>query len=455
MKKTITIIGSGYVGTTLAAILANSGYKTYALDIDQNKIDTLKQGKSFFYELGLDSLIKSGIESQNLLPTTSYEEAVPDADIIFSCVGTPDNPDGSSNLSYVFAAIKEASNLMKSGAIYVQRSTVPVGTGRKNIEIVMENNPNLEFNYVSNPEFLRESSAVYDTLNPSRIVVGGDDSSSLDEVIELFKKIHEFAVTLESSDFSQFANTYGDKLETFEPTYVKTKLESAELIKVTANAFLATKISFANSIAKLSDKFDADVNEVMDGIGFDNRIGRAFLYAGLGWGGGCFPKDVSGLSSTFEEAGISSPIINAIKDVNYAMPSFVISKLKEKVDRGKVAILGLSFKPGTSDCRKSPAILLAENLIENGYEVQAYDPKGMEEAKHEGLNSSVELKNSLNETVSGADIVVLATEWPEFLNADWANIQSQMNGNILIDGRNRLSRRDMEQIGFEYIGIGR
>jgi UDPglucose 6-dehydrogenase len=451
--ETITIVGSGYVGTTLAAILASSGYKTYALDIDQNKINILKQGKSFFFELGLDELIRRGVESGNFIPTTSYEEAIPEADIIFSCVGTPDNADGSSNLSYVFSAVESSAKLAKQGVIYVQRSTVPVGTGRKNIELFKKNNPELDFHYVSNPEFLREGAAVYDTINPNRVVVGGDNTSALDQVLNVFKNIEKFAKILDTSDFSEFAGTYVEDSELNKVEYIKTGQESAELIKVTSNAFLATKISFANSIAMLADKHNADVNEVMDGVGFDKRIGRAFLYAGLGYGGGCFPKDVSGLISAFEEAGINNPILDGVAEVNYEMPKYFMSKIQSELPSGKIAVLGLSFKPGTSDTRKSQSIALANMLVEKGYEVTAYDPEGEEEAKVD-LHEKVNLNDGFKEAVKDVDAIVIGTEWPEFINADWSEIKNFMKGNLVFDGRNRLDSVKLERLGFKYVGIG-
>lgn len=275
---TITVLGAGYVGLTTAALLAHAGYKVFVVEPNQDRLKVIKSGKSFFYEEGLDDVIRLAINSNNLIPTDSYEESVPLSKFIFSCVGTPDNPDGSSNLSYVFAAAKQSATLAQTDAVYIQKSTVPVGTGRK-VEAIF-NDTNAKINYISNPEFLREGTALSDTLFFDRVVVGGDDKQAVDDVMKVYMELENFR--------DHIAHIAKIPVGPRGDQYIATTLNSAELIKVTSNAFLALKISFANSIAKLADKADADVVEVMNAVGADTRIGRAFLNAGRGYGGGCF-----------------------------------------------------------------------------------------------------------------------------------------------------------------------
>lgn len=458
MKKTITIIGSGYVGLTTAAALSNTGYKVFALDVDEKKISIIKSGKSHFYEVGLDNLVKKGIDSRMLIPTTSYEEAIPSSDIIFSCVGTPDNLDGSHNMNFIYSAAEGYAKFAKNGSIYVQKSTVPVGTGKLLVEFIAGKNPKLKFTYVSNPEFLREGSALFDTLNMDRIVVGGEDMDSLDEIVSIHRDIAKLGSSLNQDEISIFANVYKTclnqySIDKFEERVVRTSLASAELIKVTANAFLSLKISFANSIAMLCDKVDADVNEVMNGVGADARIGRSFLYAGLGYGGGCFPKDVSGLVSVSEDHGVDNKIMKSAVDINEGMVDFVLQKILAASPR-KVGVLGLSFKPGTSDVRKSPAIRLVNKLINSKIDVSAYDPQAMEEAVHDLKNPEI-CVNEPNDVFRDSNVVVIATDWPEFMDYDWKALRTLMKGNLLVDGRNLLNKEQMKNMGFKYVGVGR
>ena len=444
--KKIAVIGSGYVGTTTAAFLANAGYEVVALDIDSKKVDTLNSGKSPFYEIGLDELISSGVNKKTLLATASYEEAITDADIVISCVGTPDNPDGSSNLEYVFSAAKTAAPFLKNGAVYVQKSTVPVGTGRKVIKLL----PTHAY-YVSNPEFLREGTAVYDTLLFDRIVVGGEHTDALEKVQELYKAIQNSASEISKT----CGGIAGDEVKDHSGKYISTTLESAELIKVTANAFLALKISFANSIAKLSDETGADVNGVIDGIGADKRIGRAFLNAGRGYGGGCFPKDVSGLISSALEYGVDMPIMTAATDVNESMAGYIVEKTKKQLDNlsGKrVAVLGLAFKSGTSDARKSPAVKIANFLKSEGAIVSAYDPEANHEAR-EDLDKEIRLYDSVEQALGNVEMVFVATDWPEFKDLAWLKDSGKLKA--VVDCMNCLNKDILEEQNITYIGVGR
>ena len=445
---TITVLGTGYVGLTTAVLLTHAGYTVYAVEPHKDRLDVIKQGRSFFYEAGLDPIVKSALDSGRFIPTDSYQDSVPNSDIVFSCVGTPDNPDGSSNLTYVFGSAEQAGELMKPGALYVQKSTVPVGTGAK-LEAKF-NELAKDIKYVSNPEFLREGTALEDTLLFDRVVVGGSDAAAVQTVLDVYRQLEQHRSEILTIAGLESRDTKGE--------YIATGLSSAELIKVTANAFLALKISFANSIAKLADKSGADVVEVMDAVGADKRIGRAFFNAGRGYGGGCFPKDVSGLIASGLDYGVDLEIVQATKLVNDQMPGYVAEKLQDALGgtlTGKrVSVLGLAFKAGTSDARRSPGIALANLLASSGAVVNAYDPKASEEAAHD-LVSEVHLTKELNVCLAQSEAIVLATDWPEFTTMS-ANDYAQMtDARIIVDAVNALPKDDFVQAGFAYLGVGR
>ncbi len=445
---TITVLGTGYVGLTTAALLAHSGYTVYAVEPNAERLNVIKQGRSFFYETGLDPVIKAALESGRFIPTDSYEDSVSHSDIVFSCVGTPDNPDGSSNLTYVFAAAEEAGNLMKPGTIYVQKSTVPVGTGSAILR--QFESSGRDVTYVSNPEFLREGTALEDTLFFDRVVAGGADKASVDRVLDVYRELERSSVAI--------AKLAGVTPQQSAKEYIATELPSAELIKVTANAFLALKISFANSIAQLADKSGADVVEVMDAVGADKRINRAFFNAGRGYGGGCFPKDVSGLIASGLAHGVELDLVQATKTVNDSMPGYVAEKLQDALGgdlTGKhIAILGLAFKAGTSDARRSPGIALANLLIKRGAVVNAYDPKAAHEAANE-LVSEVNLTERLNECLTQSEAIVITTDWPEFVDLPPAQYAELTEARIMLDAVNALSKQDFIDAGFTYLGVGR
>ena len=445
---TVSVIGAGYVGLTTATLLAEAGYTVYLVEINPSRLETVKSGKSFFFEEGIDALIKHAIDSKKLLPTDSFANSIPKSDVVFSCVGTPDNPDGSSNLSYVFSAAEEAAKYFKDCVVYVQKSTVPVGTGGK-IEDLFKKQTSKEVYYVSNPEFLREGTAISDTLGFDRIVAGGTDAMAVDRVLNLYK-------TLEANR-DKIAKRAGITFTAHQGDYIQTNRNSAELIKVTANAFLALKISFANSIAKLADHTGADITEVMDAVGADRRIGRAFLNAGRGYGGGCFPKDVSGLISSATDHGVDLPIMTAASEVNESMPGYIANKAQEKLEtlKGKkIAVLGLAFKAGTSDARRSPGVNLANILSHDGAEVFVYDPEANEEAR-EDLRKSVNICDSLATAVKDMDAVAVTTNWPELKQIDLKNLKKQMNGNLFIDAMNCYSPEAIKKHGFTYVGVGK
>lgn len=438
----IVIIGSGYVGTTAAAIFSVSGHNVTAIDIDIMKVHSLNNGVAPFYEKGLNELISEGTQKGALRATTTYE-SIKDADVVFSCVGTPDNPDGSSNLSYVFDTAKEAAKHLKEGAIFVQKSTVPVGTGRKVMELLPDYTP-----YVSNPEFLRESTAVYDTVMFDRVVTGGDNEAANQTILDIHR-----SVEANSEDIARIAGVQYKEGHT--GVYTSTQLESAELIKVTANAFLALKISFANSIAKLSDVTGADIQEVMSSVGEDWRIGKAFFNAGRGYGGGCFPKDVAGLISSAENFGVDISIMKAAAEVNEGMSDYVIEKVSKAipVSGENITVLGLSFKSGTSDTRKSPSIKIANSLSESGANVRVFDPQANEEARPE-LNGSIHIAGSLEDALQGAKVVIVATDWSEFQDLhEWVDFAPEMT--VLVDAVNCLDKSAVRELDVEYISVGR
>lgn len=446
-NPTITVLGAGYVGLTTAAAFSHSGFTVYVVEPNAQRLSTIKKGKAFFYEEGMDELVGASVKSGKLIPTDSYEECVPKSDFVFSCVGTPDNPDGSSNLTYVFSSAETAAKLMKPGAIYVQKSTVPVGTGRKVMTLFEKLGKKIP--YVSNPEFMRESTAIYDTLYFDRVVTGSDNLEAAEKVLNVYRQLEAHR--------DQIAALAGVATSTLAGPYVATKLNSAELIKVTANAFLALKISFANSVAMLADKAGADIVEVMDIVGADQRIVRAFLNAGRGYGGGCFPKDVSGLISSGLEHGVNLEIMEAAQAVNQAMPGYIVEKLREalggSLDGKKVAVLGLAFKAGTSDARRSPGIAIANILSGAGAQVTAYDPQARDEAAEE-LDGGITQHATLEEAAKNTDAIIVATEWPELVGYP-ASSYAKLTSGVFVDAVNKFTPDDIRAAGLTYIGVGR
>jgi len=458
--KTISIIGTGYVGLTFASILSNIGYKVYTVDIDENKINTVKSGKSYFFEPGLDRFIEIGIKSGNLIPTTSYKDAIPESDVVFICVGTPATEDGSSDLSYVFESAKEIALNAKKDLIVVQKSTVPVKTSRETKRILDKNNTNgVNIEILSNPEFLREGSAIFDTLFFDRVVIGGKKEASL-KVAEIYSKIDDFARTLDIKEFNEYAflnisSKYIENIPEFSKRLVLIdNIESSELIKVTSNSFLALKIAFANTVARICDKTGADSKSVFDGVGMDNRIGRAFLYPGLGYGGDCFPKDVAGMIDTASSFDVNFGILHEVVNVNKTQTYFVIDKIKRMIGTDdlhdvKIAVLGLSFKAGTSDIRKSPSIRLIDKLLKQGAVIKAFDPRAIDNSKKVLEHNNLEYADNIEDVFDGVDIIVVATEWKEFIDFDYSNIINKMNKPIFLDVKGIMDLEKMRKIGFK------
>jgi UDPglucose 6-dehydrogenase len=457
----ISIIGVGYLGLTTASVLANSGFRVYALDINSDVVNTIKTGKAHFYEPGLDELVKKAIDSGNLIPTTDYSLAIPDSDISFVCVDTVGLEDGSLSIRSVEAAVKSLSEYMKQNHIVVIKSTVPAGT-HQIIKNILDNKNQGKYNYVSKPEFLAEGSAVFDTMFPDRIIIGTDSDFAYQKLYEVFEQVDEWARGVDVSIYTKFSKTYRSKLSNqvaFSQRVLRVSVESAELIKVTSNSFLALKISFANMIGRLADKTGGNVNEIMDGVGADPRIGRDFLYAGLGWGGGCFPKDVKGLIKSGTDHGCDFSILESAYDLNDNQTEVYIQKISDVLGDGfldsTIGVLGLSFKPGTDDIRLSPSTKLVEKLSPLVKQVRVIDPKSLDRARDFLSNlSNIHYSKSIDDLFEGLDIVVLATEWPEYLTLDFKKYGEFMKAKILVDTRNRLNREEIHKAGFTFISVG-
>ncbi|MCD6312261.1 MAG: UDP-glucose/GDP-mannose dehydrogenase family protein [Thaumarchaeota archaeon] len=442
MKK-VSVVGLGYVGLTFSACLASKGFKVYGVEVDEEKRKLISEGRSPIYEEGLDDLLREAVLSGFLKVTRSFHEAITNSEITFICVGTPSSQDGSVDLTQVESASREVGEALRNKSSYhlvVVRSTVPPGTTEGLVKGLLESGSGkrcgLEIGLCFSPEFLREGKAVEDTLNPDRIVIGAIDERSGKYLMEFYRSF------------------YSDKL----PQMIITNLVNAELIKYANNAFLAMKISFANMIARLCEKLPgADVNMVMDGIGLDKRIGRAFLGAGLGWGGSCFPKDTRGLISFAEKLGVDLKLVKASVEVNEEQVDHAVSIAERMLSglKGKtISILGLAFKPGTDDVRESRAIKLVKKLLEKGARVKAHDPKAIENAR-KILGDAVEYARSIEECLRSSDLCILATEWPEYKMLRMEALLRLMRNPALLDCRRIYDPKDFQGIKFAAIGFGK
>ena len=452
----VTVVGTGYVGTVTGACLAYLGHRVTCVDTDQGKIERLRSGDPVIYEPGLAELLALAIGRGGIDFETDLTEPVRQSDAIFIAVGTPPLPSGESNLAYLEAAARGIGAAMDTSRyrVVINKSTVPVGSG--NLvgalirEGVAESAGTVEFSVASNPEFLREGSAIHDSLYPDRIVLGTEDERSLQVLRELYRPLAE-----QKFDAPAFAP---------RPPHVKkaplvtTSLTSAEMIKYSANAFLAMKIGFANEIANICERVGAEVTEVMTGIGLDARIGTGFLNAGIGWGGSCFGKDISSLLHTAAEYGYHPQLLDASITVNRLQRQVVIQKLQEKlfILKGRtIAILGLAFKPNTDDLRDAPSLQIAEKLIKLGARVRVYDPVAMPACQEHHPELKVHYCSSAMQAAEHADALLLVTEWPEFGQLDLADVAKRMKTRVLVDGRNLFSPEAARAAGFEYAGIGR
>ncbi len=431
----IAVIGTGYVGLVSGACFSEFGVNVTCVDKDAGKIDRLKAGEIPIYEPGLEQLVQSNARAGRLSFTTDLAEAVAGVDAVFIAVGTPSRRgDGHADLSYVFAAAEEVAKALTGYAVIVTKSTVPVGTGRKVAAILRGIRPEGSFDVASNPEFLREGSAIGDFMRPDRVVIGTETERAREIMRGLYRPL--FLI---------------------ETPIVFTAIETAELIKYAANSFLATKISFINEIADLCEKVGADVQDVAKGIGLDGRIGGKFLHAGAGYGGSCFPKDCLALVRTAQEAGAPITIIEQVVQVNDArkrkMADKIIKACGGSVAGKTLAVLGLTFKPNTDDMREAPSLTILPALQEAGAEVRAFDPEGMTEARH--LLPGIELAENAYDAMTGADAVVLLTEWNEFRALDLDRVRGLLKTPTIIDLRNVYKPAEMAAAGFFYFSIGR
>jgi len=430
MRK-ISVIGVGYVGLVTAACFSDLGNHVIALDVDEKRIAGLKRGEMPIYEPGLEELVQRNVEAGRLAFTTSYKEALKDCEFVFICVGTPSGVDGDADLKYVESAAKSIAENMQAPLIVINKSTVPVGTGDWVAEIITRAEPKpIDFWVVSCPEFLREGSAIADFMSPHRTVLGSLHREAADKVAQLHLPLRA--------------------------PIVITDLRTAEMIKYASNAFLATKISFINEIADICESLGADVKEVAAGMGFDPRIGKYFLEAGLGYGGSCFPKDVKALAFMAEEMGHEPRILNSVMTVNGLRREMVFNRLKNIIGdlKGKtIGLLGLAFKWNTDDMRDAPSVDIAEALLNAGAKVRGYDPVAMEAAKE--LLPKVDMARDAYDLADGADALVVVTEWNEFKNLDLERIRNSMRQPIILDGRNIYQPEQMRKLGFTYQGIGR
>lgn len=450
----VAILGTGYVGLTTGVCLAYIGHDVVCLDTVEAKIESLRAGKIPIFEPGLEELMHEA--SEKLTFTTDYSQAVPGAEVIFIAVGTPPQADGSPDLRYLRAAAEGiGEHLAGSFAVVVNKSTVPIGSGnwvealiRASYERHHGERADGKFAVASNPEFLREGTALYDTLYADRIVIGGDNPRVLEMMYTLYRPL---------IDQSFAAPPFLPRpAECAAIPIVSSDLASAELIKYAANAFLALKISFINEIGSLAERVGADVREVARGIGLDTRIGPRFLQSGLGWGGSCFGKDTSALVSTAAEYGLSMPIVNAAREVNNRQRVRVIEKLlaELRILKGRtVSLLGLAFKPDTDDLRDAPAIDIAKKLIQHGAIVQAHDPVAMDRFRKEHADLQVTLVDSPAQLFDRADAVLLVTEWKAYQQLDWGALKPAMRTPLIVDGRSFLDREEMEAAGYKFVTI--
>jgi nucleotide sugar dehydrogenase len=444
MGKRIAVIGSGYVGSVVAACLAHVGHQVIGVESDAAKLQQLSSGVAPFHEPGLDPLIMAGVSDGSLRFTSDFQDAMANSDVVFVCVGTPPGPDGEADTSAIRGVARSIARNLTHYHVIVTKSTVPIGTGywlASLIEDIAGPEGRDRFGVVSNPEFLREGNAVQDFLHPDRVVLGSDDPRALQIATDMYRPILEQQIP-------------GDVGHREVVPLLQTKLTTAEMIKYASNAFLATKISFANEIARLCDFVGADITEVTAGMGLDTRIGGRFLDAGLGWGGSCFGKDLSALVSTAEEYGYRPRILEGSIAVNQSQRKYVVDELLRQLKtlRGtKICILGLAFKPDTDDLRDSPALDVASRLLDKGAFVTAYDP--MVHAVPEVADIRL-MPNALL-AAADADAIVLATEWPQFLTIDLAELRATMRGDIFFDGRNNFDPELVRGAGFRYLGIGR
>jgi len=430
----IAVVGTGYVGLVAGTCFAESGNNVVCIDIDQRKVEGLRNGVVPIYEPGLEELLKRNAHDGRLSFTTRYEEGIPRAQVIFIAVGTPPGEDGSADLRYVLEAARSIARSLTGYAVIVDKSTVPVGTAAK-VKEAMRALTKHEFDVVSNPEFLKEGAAIDDFLKPDRVVIGSDSKRAAEVMEELY---------------APFVRTGNPILHM--------DIASAELTKYAANAMLATRISFMNEIANLCSRVGANVDQVRKGIGSDDRIGQRFLFAGCGYGGSCFPKDVQAIIRTAAEHQYEFRILQAVEEVNQLQKRVLVDMVQKHYGRdlkGKhFAVWGLSFKPNTDDMREAPALEIVEGLLAAGATIHAYDPVAMHEARERHFGNRIRYAEVPMSALEGADGLVLVTEWNEFRRPDFEAVKAAMRKPVVFDGRNVYPRATLEKLGFTYYGIG-
>jgi UDPglucose 6-dehydrogenase len=430
----IAVIGTGYVGLVTGTCLAETGNDVLCVDIDESKVAKMRAGVVPIYEPHLDVLFERNIKADRLKFTTSLEEGLAFGEIIFLALPTPEDEDGSADLSYVLGVSEEIGKLIKNYKVIVDKSTVPVGTAEK-VRATIAKNAACDFDVVSNPEFLREGFAVDDFLKPERIVIG----SSSDRATALMQKL------------------YAPFVRSGNPVIVMDE-KSAELTKYAANAFLATKITFMNEIANYCEKVGADVDKVRVGMGTDSRIGKRFLFPGIGYGGSCFPKDVKALQKAGKDENYDFKILDAVIDVNERQKTILLPRIKShfggNIKGMKFAIWGLAFKPETDDVREAPSIYMMKGLLEQGASLTVFDPEAMENIEKQ-FGNSLEYANSMYEAIEGVDALIICTEWSIFRTPNLEKLKASLNNAVVFDGRNLYDTAEMKQEGFTYISIGR
>jgi UDPglucose 6-dehydrogenase len=435
----IAIVGTGYVGLVTGTCFAEIGVNVTCVDTDSEKIESLQKGIIPIYENGLEEMVLRNMKAKRLKFTTSLESCLDDVEVIFSAVGTPPDEDGSADLKYVLEVARTIGRNMKQYKLVVTKSTVPVGTASKVRAVIQEEldkrGVQVDFDVASNPEFLKEGNAINDFMSPDRVVVGVESARAEKLMSKLYKPF---------------------LLNNFRVIFMD--IPSAEMTKYAANSMLATRISFMNDIANLCEIVGADVNMVRSGIGSDTRIGRKFLYPGIGYGGSCFPKDVKALIKTAEQNGYTMRVLSAVEEVNERQKSVLFEKLMKHFDgdlKGKtIALWGLAFKPETDDMREAPALVLIDKLLKAGCQVRAYDPAAVQECKRR-IGDSIYYACDMYDAVLDADALMLVTEWKEFRLPSWAVIKKTMARQIVLDGRNIYEKKEMEELGFTYHCIGK